>query len=297
MNIINGKKIAAEILGELKLLPKPEKFLAGVLVGDNPASLNFLKQKEKMAKELDVDFRLYKFPIDIKNDDLRAEVRKIAERKICGGVVLQLPLPEHLNCRYILNAIPCEKDIDVLGERAVGAFSAGRNLVLPPAVGTVEKILSVVGCELPVANIAIVGLGILVGVPIATWIMDKGREVYLLHKGSGFETLKMADLVISGVGKAGLITPEMLKPGAGVIDFGYSVVEAPLRTDADLTRKNANAKKKIYGDFNTELLSTSHIALSFYTPTPGGTGPILVAKLLENFYMLNSGLALFRDFG
>ncbi|MBI4086060.1 MAG: bifunctional 5,10-methylenetetrahydrofolate dehydrogenase/5,10-methenyltetrahydrofolate cyclohydrolase [Candidatus Liptonbacteria bacterium] len=285
MDIINGKAIAAEILDGLKSLPKPEKFLAGVLVGDNPASLNFLKQKEKTAKELDVDFRLYTFPTDIKNDDLRAEVRKIAEHKTCGGVVLQLPLPAHLNRHYILNAIPREKDVDVLGERAVGAFFAGRNPVLPPAVGTVEKVCQVSGIKLQDTKVAIVGLGILVGAPIATWIMEKGKEVYLLHKGSGFETLKIADLVISGVGKAGLITPDMLKAEAGVIDFGYSETKTS-RTDAGLTRTNAETKK-ISGDFDAETLSLSHVALSFYTPTPGGTGPILVAKLLENFYKLN----------
>ena len=283
MNIINGKAIAAGILGGLKSLPKPKKFLAGVLVGDNPASLNFLKQKEKTAKELDVDFRLYTFPTGIKNDDLRAEVRKIAEHKTCGGVVLQLPLPEQLNRHYILNAIPREKDVDVLGERAVGAFCAGRNPVLPPAVGTVKKIIEVLGLKIEEMNIAIVGLGLLVGAPIALWIMEKGKEVYLLHKGSGFETLKIADLVISGVGKAGLITPDMLKAGAGVIDFGCSIEEKKNEENGA-----GEMKIKISGDFATSLPPATYDLLNFYTPTPGGTGPILVAKLLENFYVLNS---------
>lgn len=293
MDIVNGKAIAAEILGELKSLPKPEKFLAGVLVGDNPASLNFLKQKEKTAKELGVDFRLYKFPPDLKNDGLRDEVGKIANHKTCGGVIVQLPLPEHLNRHYILNAIPREKDVDVLGERAVGAFCTGRNPVLPPAVGTVEEILKcpaegearqgrqVSGIKLQDVKVAIVGLGLLVGAPIAIWIMDKAKEVYLLHKGSSFETLKIADLVISGAGKAGLITPDMLKPGAGVIDFGCSIEEKKNGENGE------EVKIKISGDFAPgSLLDSSSV--SFYTPTPGGTGPILVAKLLENFYRLNS---------
>ncbi|MBI2033624.1 MAG: hypothetical protein HYT13_00815 [Candidatus Liptonbacteria bacterium] len=122
MNVIDGKKIAESILAKLRSKPKPEKFLATVLVGEDPASISFLKQKEKAAKELGVDFRLYKFPKEIKNDSLREEVLKISKHKTCGGVIVQLPLPEHLNKHYILNVIPREKDVDVLGERALGAF-------------------------------------------------------------------------------------------------------------------------------------------------------------------------------
>src|SRR3989344_7479357 len=150
MDIIDGKKIAGDILEKLKTLPKPDKFLAAVLVGDDSSSISFLKQKEETAKELDVDFRLYKFPKDIKNDDLREEVGKIAAHKTCGGVIVQLPLQEHLNKYYILNAVPREKDVDVLGERAVGAFYAGRNLVLPPAVGVVKELIE--NCKLKIEN-------------------------------------------------------------------------------------------------------------------------------------------------
>jgi len=278
--IIDGKQIASEIIEELKKRPKPEKFFAAILVGDNPASVNFIKQKEKTAKELGVDFRLYNLSADLKNDGLRDEVRKIAEQKTCGGVIVQLPLPEHINKHYILNVIPREKDVDVLGERALGAFYAGRNPVLPPAVGTVEKILSVVSCpaftevsagkQLSVVKVAVVGLGFLIGKPIGTWLMNKAKEIMLLDKFSDLSVIKNADIVISGTGQAGLIKPEMMKDNAGVIDFGYSVQNG-----------------KISGDFDTTLPATNYQLLNFYTPTPGGTGPILVAKLFENFYVLN----------
>ncbi len=138
---ISGIEIAKKIIDELKSKPKPEKILAVVLVGQNPASISFVKQKEKIAKELGVDFRIYNFPEEIKNDDLRKEAGKIALLKKVGGVIVQLPLPAHLNPQYVLNIIPREKDIDVLGERALGAFYAGRNIVLPPSVGVVIEII------------------------------------------------------------------------------------------------------------------------------------------------------------
>ncbi|OGY99737.1 MAG: hypothetical protein A2945_01940 [Candidatus Liptonbacteria bacterium RIFCSPLOWO2_01_FULL_52_25] len=266
--VIDGRKIAGEIMERLKSLPKPKTFFAAFLVGDDASSVSFLKQKEKAAKLLGVDFRLYTLPKEIKNDELRGEVRKIAEHTTCGGVVVQLPLPEHLNSQYILNVIPREKDIDVLGERALGAFYADRNPVVPPAVGVVQELFRVLNVNCQMLRVAVVGLGPLVGKPISMWLMRQVRELRLLHKKSDIEILKDVDLVVTGAGKAGLVKPEMLKSGAAVIDFGY------------------DGNK---GDFDPDdSSSTLHDSrLAWYTPTPGGTGPILVAKVFENFYKLN----------
>jgi methylenetetrahydrofolate dehydrogenase (NADP+)/methenyltetrahydrofolate cyclohydrolase len=208
----------------------------------------------------------------IKNDDLRREVGAIAAHKTCGGVIVQLPLPEQLNWYYVLNAIPKEKDVDVLSERSLGAFYVGRSGVLPPAVGAVDEILSTLNVELSTRSVAIVGLGLLVGRPIANWIMRRAKETILLRSVSNLGLLKHADIVITGVGKAGLIVPEMLKDGAGVIDFGYGMRDG-----------------KYSGDFDARRPAAGDSRLAFYTPTPGGTGPLLVAKLFENFYELNRG--------
>lgn len=276
---IDGKKIAKDILDKLKSLPKPKKIFAAFLIGENTASFGFLKIKEKIAKELGVDFRLYKLPGDITNDKARGEVRKIAESKSTGGVIIQLPVPEQLNRHYILNIVPREKDIDVLGERSLGAFYAGRNPVLPPAVGTLHEILTTNDLQLTTMRVAVVGLGLLIGKPIANYLMGKTKELYLLDEGSNLDILKEVDLIVCGVGRAGLIKPEMLKNGASVVDFGYGL----------------SPGGKVLGDFdasslvNSQLLDVkSKIPLAFFTPTPGGTGPILVAKLFENFYTLNS---------
>ncbi len=291
MIIINGRKIAQEIIEGLKSRPKPERFMAAILVGNNPASESFQKLKQKTAVELGVDYRIYRLSPELGNDGLRKEVGRIAAQKTCGGVIVQLPLPEHINKHYILNVIPREKDVDVLGERALGAFYAGRNPALPPAVGVVDTLYQVSGIKYQDTKIAVVGLGFLIGKPIGTWLMGKAKEIMLLDKFSDLSVIKNADVVILGAGQAGFIKPEMLKDGAVVIDFGYSVAQAPPRTDADPARTNAETKKIIIsGDFDSSSLTTQNSSLAFYTPTPGGTGPILVAKLFENFYTLNGGI-------
>jgi methylenetetrahydrofolate dehydrogenase (NADP+)/methenyltetrahydrofolate cyclohydrolase len=265
--IIDGKKIADGIITRLKAEPKPEKFLAVVLVGDDKSSLSFIAQKERAAHDLGVDFRLYKFPASAKNDDLREEVGKIAGHKSCGGVIVQLPLPADVNRHYVLNAIPPEKDVDVLGERALGAFYAERGRVLPPAVGTVEEIFRAQNLTLEKSAVAVVGLGLLVGRPIAAWAMWRAKETFLLRSTSDLAIAHQADVVITGVGKAGLLKTESIQSGATVIDFGYE----NNRGDFDASDSAAIAERNID-----------------YTPTPGGTGPILVAKLFENFYLLNA---------
>jgi 5,10-methylene-tetrahydrofolate dehydrogenase/methenyl tetrahydrofolate cyclohydrolase len=287
MQIINGRQIAQDITNNLKSQPAPKKIFAAVLIGNDKISENFLSQKEKVAKKLGVDFRIYRFSADLKNDDLREEVRKIALLKRVGGIIVHLPLPEHFNKHYILNVIPREKDVDVLGERALGAFYTGRNPILPPSVGVVTTIIE--NCKLKIENlrVAVVGAGFLVGKPITLWLIDKVKELTIFEKGSDLAQLKNYDLIISGVGQAGLIKPEMLKEGAGVIDFGYSpAILRDSQTDADLTQTNAEINKLV-GDFDSSQLSNIKSQLLFYTPTPGGTGPILVAKVFENFYKLN----------
>lgn len=269
--VIDGRKIAAEILSGLKAKPKPEKFLGAVLVGDDPASLNFLKQKEKVAKELEIEFRLYRLPADMATDDLRREIGRLARAKTCGGFIVQLPLPKSVNKHYVLNAIPTGKDPDILSEPALGAFYTGRSGLVPPSVETVKEIISQEKRDLRAENVVLIGAGFLIGRPVGYWLLDKVAQLTVLDfKSASLRSkLKEADIVISGVGRADIVSPSDLKSGALVIDFGFS-------------KRNG----KMVGDFNPKGAEEKNIS---YTPTPGGTGPILVAKLFENFYRLNSG--------
>ena len=134
--------------------------------------------------------------------------------------------------------------------------------------------------------VAVVGRGFLVGKPIAEWLNGKCGKLIVLNSKSNLRDLQEADLVITGVGKAGLIKPTMLKPGAGVIDFGYDVKK--------IRHEKGEMGKKIFGDFDSSSLVPnlspllSHLSFSFYTPTLGGPDPILVAEIFKNFYKLNS---------
>jgi methylenetetrahydrofolate dehydrogenase (NADP+)/methenyltetrahydrofolate cyclohydrolase len=283
--IIDGKTIANEIIERLRGLPKPAKFFGAALVGDDPASLNFLKQKERVAHELGIDFRLHQLPLGITTDVLRAEIGRLAEPKTCGAFIVQLPLPEAISRHYVLNAIPKEKDVDCLSEQALGAFYTERGKIAPPSVATVEEILQreyreVVGEHrddaiapgaLRELKVVVIGAGFLIGKPVGFWLQNRVAELVVLDASvkNIHDKLGDADIVIAGAGHAGLFGASHLKEGAIVIDFGF----------------NRSADGYIIGDFDPSGADEKNIR---YTKTPGGTGPVLVAKLFENFYTLNS---------
>jgi methylenetetrahydrofolate dehydrogenase (NADP+) / methenyltetrahydrofolate cyclohydrolase len=170
--------------------------------------------------------------------------------------VVQLPLPSEADKSQIISAIPSEKDVDSL--------NGGR--LMAPSVGTVLEIINYLGRDISALNFAVVGYGELVGRPIYEFLSGKAKSVKLFRRGADFGGLSDADVVVSGTGHPCLLTPKVLKDGAIVIDFGYGL----------------NEDGKVEGDFHPED-STKNI---FYTPTPGGTGPILVAKLFENAVLL-----------
>ena len=224
MNIIDGKKIAADIVTRLKAQKKPERFFAAILVGDDPASVNFLKQKEKVARELGVDFRLYTLDKNISTDDLRREIGRRAAPSSCGALLVQLPLPKEVNRHYALNAIPRMKDPDFLSEAALGAFYTGRSEVTPPPTGVVDEIFRLRGLELRELKVAVIGAGFLIGKPIGFWLQNRVAELTVLdaHVKDLRPHLHDADVVVSGVGQAELFSPDDLKDGAVVIDFGWN---------------------------------------------------------------------------
>ncbi len=182
--VIDGKAISEEVLARLRLLPKPERFFGAVLVGNDPASINFLKQKENTARELGVEFRLYELPGDITTDALRAEVGRLAEPKNCGALIVQLPLPEQVNRYYVLNAVPKTKDADCLGEPALGAFYTGRWRIAPPSVATAEEIIKrELGDDLRGLKAVVVGAGFLIGKPVGFWLQNRVGELVVLDAG------------------------------------------------------------------------------------------------------------------
>lgn len=272
MQKISGARIAEEIIESLRARPTPKRFLAAFVVGDHPQTASFVAQKEKIAKNLGIDFRVYRHPEDISSDRLRREMHRIVDGSRCGGAVLQLPLPVQADAGYCVNAIPISKDVDALSQRAMGALAAGRAKILPPAILAVRHVLGALGTPITeYKKVVVVGCGPLVGRPLAIWLAGTVPHLTVLDKGASYDALRDADMVISGTGVVGLIRGAMVKKDAVLIDFGYGM----------------NAEGKVSGDIDQESLRADDFA-GHYTPTPGGTGPLVVAGLFENFYFLNA---------
>lgn len=271
--MIYGKAIAKKIIEELKNKKRPEKILAAVFVGERPDSASFLRQKEKISGELGIEFRLVRLMEQTSEEEVLAAIQNLNQDPAVGGMIVQLPLPPHLDRDKILSVIDPQKDVDALTPES-------RKLIDPLPVAVVKEILNAKHYTLDAKIVAVVGKGFLVGQPIIEWLRSEGMEPIVFNSKSDLFGLKSADLIITGVGKAGIIKPEMLKSGAAFIDFGYDIVE--------MRNEKGEMKKVIVGDLNTnELHNQLTQELSFYTPTPGGTGPILVAEIFKNFYKLN----------
>ncbi len=264
--LLDGRTLSKKILrriGDEQL----NLCLAVVLVGEDPASRSFIKQKERACKAVSVKFRKVEFEEKINQDDLIKEIKKISNES--SGVVVQLPLPPNFESQGVLNAVPQEKDVDVLSEKGFEDFRSGDSPVLPPVVGAVNYFLKEYSISLLGKKIVLLGKGRLVGKPLSVWLGKKGVDFSVVEKDTEGpkDILKEADLIISGVGKPNIINREDIKKGAVVIDAGASL-----------------DKGQLTGDVNFKGVSKK---AGYITPVPGGVGPLTVACLLENLLMLN----------
>ncbi|PIR88765.1 MAG: hypothetical protein COU09_00520 [Candidatus Harrisonbacteria bacterium CG10_big_fil_rev_8_21_14_0_10_44_23] len=258
--MIDGRKIATKVLNKLKKQRAPKRSLVAILVGNDPVSLSFLKQKAKTAKEVGIKFRLTKLPASLSQRQLEKRVERVSKNPLVGGVIVQLPLPKKFDQTPILNAIGIKKDIDGL--------NVANTKTPAPSVGALEVVLKEVGFDLENKKVVVIGSGLLVGQPIVKFLMSKVKKMTIMNKG-GLDraALQNADLIVSGAGKANLITARDIKKDAIVVDYGYS-----------------RDRGKLAGDANVKSLLTK---TSYITPTPGGTGPLVVAMLLKNFFEIN----------
>ena len=277
VHILSGETIARRILSDLKKKKARKKLsLVVVQIGKSPVSLMYVREKAKVAKELKVRFRLVVFPLNISQVRLEQQIKKIARDPKVSGMLVQPPLPKRLNTQRVLGLIPHQKDVDVLSSDSFAEFVLGKFPVLPPTVAAIELLLKETKKKLEGAQVAVVGAGRLVGLPIALWLVQQGASVSLIQKGTRNAqklTLK-ADIIISGVGKPGLITGKMIKKGAVVIDAGTSVEGGPS------TGLRASSTK---GDIDFKSVSKK---AGFLSPVPGGVGPLTVVCLFQNLFLL-----------
>lgn len=264
--ILDGKKLSDKILSRLKKeIKKSGKKLriAGILVGDDPASRVFLVQKEKACKRVGINFKLYKLPKQISNKVLIKRVKEISQNPRNHGVIIQLPLPKQINTQEVLNLIPPNKDIDLLSERSL-------NLpILSPVLKGILELFREYKIKIKGKNVVVVGKGRLVGKPVATWMKERGIRVFVVDASTpniSYLT-KKADILVSGTGKPGLIAGKMVKRGVMVIDAG-----------------SVKKDKRLIGDVDFKSVFPK---ASFITPVPGGLGPMTVAMVIENLIVLN----------
>lgn len=262
MKILSGEKMAEDILAGLKA---EGLRLSVVQVGDNRVSDVYVAKKRVAAENIGVRFELFRFPESIPQKDLEEEIGKIQQGS--DGVVVQLPLPKHFDQQKVLDVLSPEKDVDVLASVSYERFVKGEFSVLPPTVCAVSELLREAGLNLKGKKAVVVGQGRLVGRPVTSWLRSQGAEVSVVTETTEHPSsvMREADVLISGVGKPGLITKDMVKEGAVVIDAGSSVEGGETRGDvADDVKEKAG----------------------MLAPVPGGVGPLTVACLLRNLVTL-----------
>jgi len=266
--VIDGRKLAGSIIRALKSRPRPHGALVAVLVGSDPASLGFVRQKAKAAKSLKIPFSVRHFPSTISQEKLASLVSALGRNKKIGGIIVQLPLPQHIKNQEILERIPPEKDVDVLSSAAFGRFVAAKHALTPPVVGALKLLSEKYRIKLKGKYAAVVGAGKLVGIPAAVWLAKEGATVSVLNEWTrGLARFtRDADILVTAAGKPGLVTGRMVKAGVFVFDAGYAIKKGKPAGDCDF--RSVSKKAKII------------------TPVPGGIGPLTVAMLFKNFYDL-----------
>lgn len=275
---IDGKQIAEEILNNLKTKIQSSKSanqpsMAVILNGDNPASLSYIKQKQKACEKIGVNFIFKEFPIAFSQLELVDEIEKFNNDILVNGIIIQRPLPAHIEAAEIDQAVAPDKDIDGLNPHS--KFTPPIALAVLKALETCYTVIKKQKSTeiensrfvnwLSNQKIVLLGRGETGGKPIRNTLTKLKLKFIQTHSKTENlkEILKQADIIISAVGKSGLITGNMIKKGATCIGVGIS--------------KDQNSH--LIGDFDED--SISQIA-NFYTPTPGGIGPLNVAFLLDN---------------
>lgn len=276
MDIIDGRALRDRILAGLServaALPMRPVF-CDVLVGTDPASVQYVEMKSRVAESLGIEAYDARFPDEITTEELVSEVGRIAAMPGMAGLIVQLPLPAHIDARAVLDAVPLAVDVDGLSSEASERFYSDDPAFVYPTAAAVLAILDSLDADLERMSVAMVGDGMLVGRPVAHLLRSRGVAVDTVTTSTpdAREIIRSADIVISATGQAGLITGDMLRDGAIVIDAGTS-----------------ESGGGIAGDVDRDSVEPIASALS---PVPGGVGPVTVAMLMQNVVAAAEGLA------
>ena len=270
--LIDGKAIAQKVREEVKA--EVARFAAAhgrppgldvVLVGDDPASVVYTRNKEKASNDVGMRGRLHKLPEGTSEAELLALVASLSHDDAVDGILVQLPLPRHLREERVLDAIDPRKDVDGLLPVNAGLLALGRPGLVPCTPRGCMRLLAETGTPLAGARAVVVGRSILVGKPMAHLLLAQHATVTIAHSRTRdlAALCREADVLVAAVGKARLIQGDWVKPGATVIDVGI----------------NRTPDGKLVGDVDTEAAAER---AAWITPVPGGVGPMTIACLLSN---------------
>ncbi|CAO2605596.1 Bifunctional methylenetetrahydrofolate dehydrogenase/cyclohydrolase, mitochondrial, partial [Lemmus lemmus] len=278
--VISGRKLAQQIKQEVR--QEVEEWVASgnkrphlsvILVGDNPASHSYVLNKTRAAAEVGINSETIVKPASISEEELLNSIRKLNNDENVDGLLVQLPLPEHIDERKVCNAVSPDKDVDGFHVINVGRMCLDQYSMLPATPwGVWEIIKRTAGIPTLGKNVVVAGRSKNVGMPIAMLLHTGDATVTISHRYTPKEQLKkhtiLADIVISAAGIPNLITADMIKEGAAVIDVGINRVQDPV-----------TAKPKLVGDVDFEGVKKK---AGYITPVPGGVGPMTVAMLMKN---------------
>ncbi len=272
--IIDGKAVSQKVKDELKL--KVENFfnktghritLAVILVGENPASQVYVKNKVKATEYVGMKSLSFYLPENSTYEEVESTVKSLSQDNEVDGILVQLPLPKHLDENKILSLIPAEKDVDGFLAENVGRLVLGLPTTVACTPFGVLKMLQSENIELAGKNAVVLGRSNIVGKPMAMLLLKENCTVTICHSKTKNlkEICKNADILVAAIGKTEFVTADMIKPGAVVIDVGINRTENGLKGDVDFD-------------------NVKHLT-SYISPVPGGVGPMTIAMLLENTYL------------
>ena len=238
--------------------------LGVILVGNHKPSRLYVEKKKQAAEHLGIEFLLCHLPASTTQKNLMKKIRETQQTNGLTGLIIQLPLPPHIDTHTVVNTIDPSIDVDCLTDLNIGHLAMGRHYIAPPTAAAVFSLLSHIRQPLKGKNVTIIGTGPLVGKPIALMMMNMGASVTTcdMYTRDTVEKSLAADIIISGVGKKNIVTKEMVKKSAVVIGVGVEFAE-----------------KKVYGDIDVKRVLK---VARFVTPTIGGVGPLTVSHLLQN---------------
>lgn len=277
--IINGKELAQKIREELKgevenlrkngIIPK----LAVIMVGDNKASEVYVRNKSRACDEVGIEFEEFLKDENISQEELIGLIDELNNREDIHGILLQSPIPKHLDIREAFNRIDNKKDVDGFHPINVGKLSIGEDSFISCTPYGVIKMLEAYNIEIEGKHAVIIGRSNIVGKPLVQCLLNKNATVTVCHSRTQniAEITKQADILIAALGKAKFVTENMVKEGAVVIDVGI----------------NRNEEGKLVGDVDFENVEKK---ASYITPVPGGVGPMTIAMLMHNVVKAAKGI-------